>query len=518
MRDVSASAAAGAADPVQRARQRMGYKNNWHRDNVETRQVTWSQPLADQAVAIIGGGISGLACAQGLAQHAMKAAVFDTGEHGVGGRAATRTTTDPSVRADWLSKDSSAALRAAGLTFDHAAQCFTATDPAFQQQCEAWVAAGAAKRWQGPVGTLKPGGVFTPLDSSVPVYVATGGMRQLAESMAEEAVQQSKGAVKVVRPMWVSKMTAAPKLGGWQLTGVGKDQGTYGAVVIAHNGKCANRLVGPTGAPDVARQLMRLRLSAVWVTMVAFEAPVPVPGGMEGAFVQGSPVLSWVGNNTAKLQLQHGGQYSSMQCWTLISTNSYGQSNKVPQERVPADVAAKITAEMLDAFQQVLGPAGAVQLPKPVFTRVQLWGAALPLNSPKVPCILDPAARVGVCGDWLTGASIQSAWLSGRALADRLAALRGKNIEEAAQLAVGRQDPFVPLAEATASAAEIGEFPGCKVPAAAPPPQRRQQQPRQQQGQQQRQPQQQQQRREGGGGGGPPRQQRQAVQQQRAAR
>jgi hypothetical protein len=211
----------------------MGYKNNWHRDNVETRQVTWSQPLADQAVAIIGGGISGLACAQvchvsrslavlarrrpstlaqvytaaytctaashtptpapaapllpqGLAQHAMKAAVFDTGEHGVGGRAATRTTTDPSVHADWLSKDSSAALRAAGLTFDHAAQCFTATDPAFKQQCEAWVAAGAAKRWQGPVGMLKPGGVFTPLDSSVPVYVATGGMRQLAQSMAEE--------------------------------------------------------------------------------------------------------------------------------------------------------------------------------------------------------------------------------------------------------------------------------------------------------------------------------------------
>lgn len=125
-------------------------------------------------------------CPQGLAQHAMKAAVFDTGEHGVGGRAATRTTTDPSVHADWLSKDSSAALRAAGLTFDHAAQCFTAMDPAFQQQCEAWVAAGAAMRWQGPVGTLKPGGVFTPLDSDVPVYVATGGMRQLAKNMAAE--------------------------------------------------------------------------------------------------------------------------------------------------------------------------------------------------------------------------------------------------------------------------------------------------------------------------------------------
>jgi hypothetical protein len=41
----------------------------------------------------------------------------------------------------------------------------------------------------------------------------------------------------------------------------------------------------------------------------------------------------------------------------------------VPQERVPADVAAKITAEMLQAFQQALGPAGAAQLPKHVFTK-----------------------------------------------------------------------------------------------------------------------------------------------------
>jgi hypothetical protein len=50
-----------------------------------------------------------------------------------------------------------------------------------------------------------------------------------------------------------------------------------------------------------------------------------------GAFVQGSSVLSWVGNNTAKLQLQHGGPHSNMQCWTLISTNSYGQVGAAAQ-------------------------------------------------------------------------------------------------------------------------------------------------------------------------------------------
>jgi hypothetical protein len=109
---------------------------------------------------------------------------------------------------------------------------------------------------------------------------------------------------------------------------------------------------------------------------------------------------------------------------------------------------------------------------------------------------------------FIAGASLQSAWLSGRDLANRLAALRGKTPDQAQQLAIGLQEQFVPLAEATSSAAEIGEFPGCKVPAAASPAQQ-QRRPQQQQRQpQQRQPQQQVQ-----GGGGGPRQQRAPAQQ-----
>lgn len=136
-------------------------------------------------------------------------------------------------------------------------------------------------------------------------------------------------------------MQAHGPAGGWQLQGEGRDQGVYDFVVISHNGgyertrrglacgasgsaadpqsvacswllvhaqkdgcgpasphsalptllsmpcpsapagKCANRLVGPTGAPLVAKQLMGLRLSAVWVTMVAFAGSVPAP--FEGA-------------------------------------------------------------------------------------------------------------------------------------------------------------------------------------------------------------------------------------------
>lgn len=136
------------------------------------------------------------------------------------------------------------------------------------------------------------------------------------------------------------------------------------------------RLVGPTGAPLIARQLMGLRLSAVWALMVAFDRPIPagfegvaecVGGGgghslqegptdwrcqinakapplaayigtlmegslapgcrplprcsshllpllpLAGAFIEGSPVLSWAANNTAKMGLTH--QPDGISCW-----------------------------------------------------------------------------------------------------------------------------------------------------------------------------------------------------------
>ncbi|KAK3288084.1 hypothetical protein CYMTET_4438 [Cymbomonas tetramitiformis] len=57
----------------------------------------------------------------------------------------------------------------------------------------------------------------------------------------------------------------------------------------------------------------------------------------------------------------------SPECWTLFSTNEYGKANKVPQENVPARVSDKVTA---------------------------LWGAGLPLNSPREEYIFDSAARI----------------------------------------------------------------------------------------------------------------------------
>ncbi|KAL4432882.1 hypothetical protein ABPG77_008208 [Micractinium sp. CCAP 211/92] len=444
-------------------------------------QVSFASPFPeDPLTAIIGGG-NGLVCAHELARRGLRSVVFDTGEHGVGGRLATRSSNDGSLKG-----------APPGLVFDHAAQFFTATHPAFKAMVDEWERDGVVCRWDGPVGTLE-NGAFAPDDSGASRYVARRGMRSLATHLAgraSRALKQERGGseravnldalVEVRRPQWVSDARYTRHEGGegWRLEGRGRDQGIFDVVVIAHNGKCANRLAAPMGAPAVHSQLKRLKLSANWALLVAFASPVPVPGGMEGAFVRGSDVLAWAGNNSAKLGLAGGPQ-----CWTLFSTQEYGRANKVPQENVPPEVAARVTAEMLAAFERSLGLVQG-SLPPVVYSRTQLWGAALPINSPRVGCIFDPAARAGVCGDWvLEGGSMQAAALSGAAMAERIDASRGRRPTDLADLAIGLTTPLK-----AAGGEEIGQFPGGQPPtppaAQAAAPQRRQQAPKQRRGQQ----------------------------------
>ena len=261
----------------------------------------------------------------------------------MGGRLATRTTADDSLRA------APATLQAQPLIFDHAAQFFTASDPAFVRAVERWMAEGWVHIWDGVVGTVNIDGSFRVDDragsdvASGAKLVATGGMRQLAQHITQD-LQRQGAAIK--RPCWIAEMTSDES--SWHLRGRGRHQGSFDCVAIAHNGKCADKLLRPAGVPLVAAQMRSLRLSSVWVAMVAFEAPVDTPHGFEGAFVGGCNVLAWVANNTAKLQIPDNsgtgskGDQHSLQCWTLMSTPQFGKQHKVPQERVPSSKAAQV--------------------------------------------------------------------------------------------------------------------------------------------------------------------------------
>eukprot|EP00850_Spirogloea_muscicola_P012842 SM000085S23192 [mRNA] locus=s85:40100:42398:+ [translate_table: standard] len=382
--------------------------------------------------------MAGLACALTLAARGVRSTVFDTGKHGLGGRMATRH-----VVADAGGHE---------LVFDHAAQYFTASDPAFLALVNAWVARGLVDEWTGLVARLSPGGAAAPLPPSRR-YVGRGGMRALCDGMlANEEL------VAVERPMWVSHMRL--HAGGWALSDGDIRLGDFDAVVIAHNGKCANRLLAAAGVPLVAAQMKRLKLSSIWSLMAAFNGQLPVPEGLEGAHVDGVPAVAWLGNNTAKLALG-----DRPQCWTMLSTKEYGLKNKVPQEAVPRVRAARVTEEMLAGLAAALGvDGGAAGLPSPIYTRVQLWGAALPLNSPGTPCIFDAVGRVGICGDWLLSSTVEAAALSGIALD-----FRDAQEEDLVLYSVGLEAPLADLHNEDIGTMEVTASPATRhrEPAAA---------------------------------------------------
>lgn len=395
-------------------------------------QVHFDSPMSKQPhVAILGGGMSGLVCALTLEELGIRSTVFDTGKHGLGGRMATR---------DIHTKDG------LSLTFDHAAQYFTVSDPKFRKLVDRWIDEGAVKEWKGVVGKLQAGGKYSDLADDVPRYVGTYGMRPLADHMV------SRGRlIEVKRPVWISNMDAKGPL--WHLNENGKPHGEFDAVVIAHNGKCANRLLAPSGAPEVFKQMKRLELSSIWALLAAFEEPLPLPEGLEssrldGAFIEGVNAVSWMANNSYKLKKD------GPHCWTFFSTAAFGKRNKVPQESIPAVRAERVRKEMLQGVGTALGLAEGA-MPTPIFTKVQLWGAGLPTNTPGVPCIFDPVARVGICGDWLLGSSLEAAALSGMALAEHIADFRDRGELNPEEFSIGLQKGF-----SNVEGQDIGQFPG----------------------------------------------------------
>uniref|UniRef100_A0A0D9Y147 Amine oxidase domain-containing protein n=1 Tax=Leersia perrieri TaxID=77586 RepID=A0A0D9Y147_9ORYZ len=406
-------------------------KKSFHQE-----QVVFSTPVpSDPSVAIIGGGASGLACASSLSSRGVRAVVFDTGMHGLGGRMATRTV--------------AAGDEQHQLMFDHAAQFFTASDERFQRLVDGWIDKGLVREWGGLIGELESGGHFRPLPSSTPRYIGVDGMRPLAD-----AILPQSDLIEVVRPCWISKLE--PFNGLWRLFENEKPHGQYDAVVIAHNGKCANRLLSTSGLPLLTKQMKRLQLSSVWALLAAFQDPLPIPqndlyGTFEGAFVKDVDSLSWMANNSRKLFPL---QIDRPECWTFFSTAAYGKRNKVPQENIPKITAEKVKEDMLRGVELALGLSrGSLQ--QPFYTRVQLWGAALPMNTPGVPCIFDPLGRAGICGDWLTGSSIEAAVLSGMTLANHVADYFASSGEQPEEFAIGLHENLNKV-----EGHDIGQFPG----------------------------------------------------------
>ena len=275
------------------------------------------------SVGVIGGGVAGLSCARRLQEHGLDCTVFDTGKQGPGGRCSSRL---------W---------GGGGTPADHAAQFTEARSEEYREFLAELERDGSAfKLPPGSVGHLRrAGGAVEPLaDDDAVRYCGVGGMGALTRAAST--------GLDIRQDVWVSPSNGIwqGSDGVWHVKESKSTERRFDALVIAHNGKCAERLTSRQPAHEI-HQLLRARFASHVgrggngsgrmtlnsIYSLLFEVPrgtLPASLGI-CTFVHCEPALRFLGNNHAK----HGGPADApTEVWTALSSAAFGKQHKHPQD------------------------------------------------------------------------------------------------------------------------------------------------------------------------------------------
>jgi hypothetical protein len=103
-----------------------------------------------------------------------------------------------------------------------------------------------------------------------------------------------------------------------------------------------------------------------------------------------------------------------------LSSPIFAKKYKAPQENLPDDLAHNVTNELLKSVEELAAMKESSVRNSVVERRLQLWGAAVPVNTYQGGngFVWDSEFGLGVCGDWLVEPSLAGAWDSGQRLAE----------------------------------------------------------------------------------------------------
>jgi predicted NAD/FAD-dependent oxidoreductase len=488
--------------------QQQRYRHRCHLDGWHTRvyssTVSSTSTARDnvnsniQSIAIIGGGIAGLACAERLSSQSYNVTVYDTGRLRPGGRSSSRWIDDvPETnggnnnanREDDDNDDSkrNKSRQSAGsnglltkFMYDHAAQ--VVSRPAhprykhFRQQIDEWESNGILRRF--PKDTLYNIMSYKKIEpiNNITFYYGTvsgGGIGGLSTSM----VRHNGGKFQLQQNIWIPPRNGIQYLINQRKWKVLDNQfgrpSLYDAIVIAHNGKCADQIVRNVPSPDISK-LMKVQfqykvpacggpcmtLSSIYSLTFAIPSGTSflskhLPDTFISGYVKNHPALRFLTCQTRK----YGSHDENIEVWTVLSSGSFALKYKASQENLPNVIVKKVTRLLLLAIEEALtgtivtafvtdknsdsdsddtdrqkANAEKQKTVQPstieqslLDKHLQLWGAGVPMNvwdteRGRTPAgyLYDGPYQLGVCGDWLVEASIAGAWTSGRLLADHM--------------------------------------------------------------------------------------------------
>jgi renalase len=329
-------------------------------------------------VAVIGAGLAGAACAQGLRQGGAEVTLFEK-SRGSGGRMATR-------RAEWSEADGST-QRA---DFDHGAQLFGVRHARFGAFVARAQRAGAVAPWRAKVHAPWPAGGTR--DHFVPV------------PQMSALVRHTLGELPVLLQHTVQRLQRVSA--GWQVV---SDRGVHGpfdqVVVALPPAQAAVLLAGHRD--DWADRLIAAPMAPCWTLMAVtddcdwpWDAAEPARGP-----------LAWVVRNDRK---PGRSAPAGRAVWVAQARADWTAAH------LDAD-AAKVERELCAALRSLLPCAtSAAAAPRWHHSNVHRWRYAMSVGPALAEelCWWDSELGLGVAGDALSGPDIEAAWRSGDELAD----------------------------------------------------------------------------------------------------
>lgn len=335
-------------------------------------------------VAVVGAGISGAACARALVQAGVHVTVFDK-SRGPGGRMSTR-------RAE--------SVDGHPLAFDHGAQYFTARDPAFVVEVLAAQAAGCLALW-------RPRMPVNPRSDDAERWVALPGMPDLVRHWLVAGPR--------LRTVWPFQVTELSRHGRqWALkTNEATHPESFDDVVLAMPPEQAAVLLAPH-RPDWARQAAATPMWPCWTLMALTDAvDWPFDAARPSALQPQHP-LGWLARQDHKPGRP---RHPRWQAWVAQATPAWSQAHL----EAPTD---EVRHALLLALFDALGTS--TQAPAVAHAAVHRWRYAQPARTDEAPDPSaathwhDPDLQLAVCGDFLGGGRVESAWLSGHRLAQSM--------------------------------------------------------------------------------------------------
>jgi predicted NAD/FAD-dependent oxidoreductase len=320
-------------------------------------------------VAVIGAGMSGLACARSLVEAGYDVTIFEK-SRGLGGRIATRRTTE-------------------GYAFDHGAQYFTVRDERFRCQVEVWRADALVAPWTGQICTLL-GGQVTLKEESIERFVGVPTMNVVCKRLAADlriTLECQIASILREGEAWTIADSNARTLGSFNIV-----------AISAPSHQTANLLAA---VPAMSDRVLRAKMTPCWAVLAAFTKPLDL--AFDGAFVHESPI-AWASRNSSKPQ-----RSASVDTWVLHASPDWSIEHL---EATQDEVAAKL----LLGFWHATGLTSV----KPTYLAAHRWRYAQPLEPLPDKCLYDTDLRVGCCGDWCGGPRVEGAYLSGLALASAI--------------------------------------------------------------------------------------------------